>query len=80
MTALPALAANPALDQWPDVVRKAPATVREAYAFAAANQMTLRWIPCFCGCGAQGHVDNFDCYVREVGADGWLILDPHGLG
>lgn len=44
------------------------------------NEATLRWIPCYCGCGAQGHRDNFDCYVREVRRDGWVVLDTHGLG
>ena len=79
-TALPALAANPGLGYWPDSVVRAPVSVREAYAFAAANQPTLQWIPCYCGCGAQGHQSNFDCYVQEVRAGGWIVLDAHGLG
>ncbi len=61
-------------------MHRAAREVREAYAFAAANELTLRWIPCYCGCGAQGHRDNFDCYVQQVRPNGWLVLDPHGLG
>lgn len=79
-TTRPALAANPGLGIWPRVVDQAPLAVREAYAFAAANERTLRWIPCYCGCSAQGHRDNFDCYVAEVRPEGWLVLDTHGLG
>jgi len=79
-TALPDLAANPGLAYWPDVVARAPVAVREAYAFAVANEPTLQWIPCYCGCGAQGHQSNFDCYVQEVRAGGWIVLDAHGLG
>lgn len=78
--ARPALAADPALGIWPSAIARAPSQVREAYAFAVKNEATLRWIPCYCGCGAQGHRDNFDCYVREVRRDGWVVLDTHGLG
>lgn len=79
-TPRPALAANPALGIWPRAIDAAPAQVREAYAFAVAHEETLRWIPCYCGCGAQGHSDNFDCYVSEIRREGWVLLDPHGLG
>ncbi len=78
-TPLPALAANPAAGQWPSIVARSPAEVREAYEFAVANEKTLRYIPCYCGCGAHGDRDNFDCYVNEVRAAGWLVLDDHAL-
>jgi hypothetical protein len=74
------LAANPSLGVWPTAYRSAAPAIRGAYEFAAANESLLRYIPCFCGCGAQGHQDNYDCFVAEAKPDGWLILDPHGLG
>lgn len=73
-----AMAAQPAQGRWPSFYRTAPAEVQEAYAYAAAHQETLRFIPCYCGCGAGGHRSNADCYVREPGADGWVVLDQHG--
>ena len=75
-----ALAARPSVDLWPDVLTQAPARVQEAYRYAAMNEATLRYIPCYCGCAAQGHQDNFDCYVSEQRADGWVILDDHAFG
>jgi hypothetical protein len=48
----------------PDIAR-APAHVREAYRFAVANRDTLRFIPCFCGCGAERHASNASCYVTD---------------
>lgn len=75
------LAAHPASGRWPDVVARAPADVREAYAFAVDNYASLRSIPCYCGCGlSAGHRDNFDCYVKQPLSGGWSILDAHALG
>ena len=34
---------------------------------------------CFCGCGRDGHRDNYDCFIREQTAPGTYLLDPHGL-
>lgn len=59
----------------PASVRRAPAQVQEAYRFAIANRDTLRWIPCFCGCGSQGHTSNADCYIKDVKPDGSLVFD-----
>lgn len=79
-TELPALAAHPASGRWPDVVARAPAEVREAYAYAVDAYAVLRFIPCYCGCGQSvGHKDNYDCYVREPRSGGWSILDTHAL-
>ena len=59
----------------PAAVRQAPAHVQEAYRFAIANRGTLRWIPCFCGCGHEGHTSNADCYVKDVKPDGSIVFD-----
>ena len=50
------------------------------YRYAAVNRETLQYIPCFCGCVAGGHKSNFDCYVREVFADGGIRLDTMSFG
>lgn len=63
----------------PDRLRKAPPNVREAYRFAIANRDVLRQIPCYCGCGAE-HPSNFECYVKEVRADGTYQFDYMSLG
>jgi len=59
----------------PAVVRRAPAHVQEAYRFAIANRGTLRWIPCFCGCGHEGHTSIADCYIKDVKPDGSVVFD-----
>ncbi|MEK6206653.1 MAG: PCYCGC motif-containing (lipo)protein [Chloroflexota bacterium] len=76
-----ALAANPLKGIWPTAYRTAPEAVRTAYEYAALNYETLRYVPCFCGCGlSAGHLNNYDCFVKAAKPDGWFILDPHGLG
>jgi hypothetical protein len=64
----------------PPEIRDAPAAVRQAYQFAAANPDVLKAIPCYCGCGAMGHTDNYSCYVSEVQQDGEMMFDNHSLG
>ena len=73
------LAAHPASGRWPQQIERALANTREAYRVAVKNEPTLRWIPCYCGCVAQGHRDNFACYVSEVRPNGWVVLDTHAL-
>lgn len=64
----------------PDFVRQASSQVKEAYRFAIANPEVLHQYPCYCGCGAMGHRDNLDCYIKEVRADGSFVFDNHALG
>ena len=64
----------------PQKMRDAPETVREAYQFALANSDVLSKIPCYCGCGAEGHTSVKQCFVEEVRADGTIIWDEMGLG
>jgi hypothetical protein len=49
--------------------------VREAYRFAIANRGILQQIPCYCGCGSDGHKNNADCYIRDVKSDGAIDFD-----
>jgi len=63
----------------PADVRKAPEKVREAYRFAIANQEILRYIPCYCGCGSEGHTSNASCYLKEGSKPGNLVFDRMSL-
>lgn len=74
------LVARPAADRWPEAFRRAAPEVQEAYRFAVAHPDVLQFIPCYCGCVNQGHRSNGDCYIREVRADGSVVLDPMGFG
>jgi hypothetical protein len=67
------------LGQMPAQVQSAPATVREAYQFAAANPEVMQGIPCYCGCGSVGHTSSYSCYVSGADASG-ITFDTHALG
>jgi hypothetical protein len=60
--------------------RKAPPSVRDAYRFAIANRDILRQIPCYCGCGSDGHKNNADCYIKDVKPDGTVDFDQMSFG
>jgi hypothetical protein len=63
----------------PTDVHRAPDEVREAYRFAIANRETLRYIPCYCGCGSEGHTSNASCYVKDSSTPDKLIFDRMSL-
>ena|SRR5215831_13898117 len=64
----------------PPDIRKAPDEVREAYRFALANRDTLRYIPCYCGCGEQGHTSNASCYFEDNSTLEKPVFDRMSLG
>lgn len=68
------------LAQMPPEVQQAPSTVRQAYQFAAHNEDVLQALPCYCGCGAMGHVSNYNCYVAERDENAQFTYDNHALG
>jgi hypothetical protein len=72
--------ANPAKNEWPAEFLQLPAETQAMYRYAVANEPVLKWFPCYCGCVAQGHRSNFDCYVREVLPDGRVRLDTMSFG
>ena len=63
----------------PADIAKAPAEVREAYRFAITNRDTLRYIPCYCGCGTEGHTSNASCYVKDSSTPAKLEFDRMSL-
>ena len=52
--------------------------VRAAYAYAARRGDVLKYMPCYCGCEAQGHGSNEDCFVKGRTAAGVPQWDPMG--
>lgn len=74
------LLAMPDMGMWPARYQQAPQQVRDAYAFAVGHQAEMRYIPCYCGCGiSSGHLNNWDCFVKDQTAPTTYVLDPHGL-
>lgn len=63
----------------PSDIAKAPGEVREAYRFAIANRDTLRYIPCYCGCGANGHTSNASCYFKDNSTPASPVFDRMSL-
>ena len=63
----------------PADIAKAPAEVREAYRFAIANRDTLKYIPCYCGCGSDGHTSNASCYFKDSSTPEKPVFDRMSL-
>jgi hypothetical protein len=64
----------------PKDIRSAPEEVREAYRFAIANRDTLRYIPCYCGCGSEGHTSNASCYFEDNSTPEKPVFNRMSLG
>lgn len=60
---------------WPDFVTQAGGDVKALYEFQVQNGELMRYMPCFCGCGGDGHRNNRDCYVKAVSSDGSVVFD-----
>ena len=55
--------------------------VRATYDFAAQHPEILKYVPCYCGCGEQGHKANEACFVARRDARGNVLeWDTHGFG
>ena len=65
------------LSEIPDFAQNAMFNGQEAYRFAVANPEVVSQFPCYCGCVYLGHENNYDCYVKEVKADGSLVFEEH---
>ncbi|HZD16641.1 MAG TPA: PCYCGC motif-containing (lipo)protein [Actinomycetota bacterium] len=50
------------------------------YTFAYEHPEILSYIPCTCGCGAMGHLSNWNCYVKGIDADGGVTFEAHATG
>jgi hypothetical protein len=91
----PVATAKPSASAKPAVVRKtapplpamgfAPVRpmeiVRATYDFAAQHPEILQYVPCYCGCGADGHKANDACFVARRDTKGNVLeWDTHGFG
>ena len=55
--------------------------VRATYDFAAQHPEVLKFVPCYCGCGSQGHTANESCFVARRDPKGNVLeWDTHGFG
>ena len=55
--------------------------VRATYDFAAQHPEILKYVPCYCGCGADGHKANESCFVAKRDPQGNVLeWDTHGFG
>ena len=55
--------------------------VRATYDFAAQHPEVLKFVPCYCGCGSQGHTANESCFVARRDQKGNVLeWDTHGFG
>lgn len=60
---------------WPEWLAQFDPEVKSLYAFQIVNGPLMRYMPCFCGCGGDGHRSNRDCYVNAVNSDGSVVFD-----
>ena len=55
--------------------------MQEVYKFAASHPEVLKFVPCYCGCGVEGHPHNESCFVKRRDAKGNVTeWDTHGFG
>lgn len=55
--------------------------VRATYDFAAQHPEILSYVPCYCGCGSQGHKHNESCFIARRDPKGNVLeWDTHGFG
>lgn len=53
---------------------------KQAYQYAFQHPEVLRYIPCFCGCGRQGHKSNYNCFIKETAKSSQKQpFDRHGF-
>jgi hypothetical protein len=63
-----------------DFVLNSSEKVQETYIMAAKYPEVVASVPCYCGCAADGHKSNLDCFVKKMGADNAVEeWDTHGI-
>lgn len=64
----------------PDYVLSSSDKVQETYVIASTYPEVVAQVPCFCGCDANGHKSNLDCFVQRVGENNAVEeWDSHGI-
>jgi len=63
-----------------DFVLNSSEKVQETYIMAAKYPEVVASVPCYCGCAADGHKSNLDCFVKQMGAENAVEeWDSHGI-
>lgn len=77
-TATPAL---PPLNTAGYALARPLAVTRAVYEFVARHPEVSRHVPCYCGCEADGHRNNENCFIGARDAAGNVTSwDTHGFG
>ena len=64
----------------PDFVLNSSEKVQETYIMASTYPEVVAQVPCYCGCVADGHKSNLDCFVKSVGDNNAVQeWDSHGI-
>ncbi len=67
------------IKQLPTFLDKVDLRIKDIYRVAGDHLDVLQWIPCYCGCAeSANHLNNANCFVKEVKADGSVVWDDHG--
>lgn len=64
----------------PDYVLNSSQMIQETYTMASNYPEVLAQVPCFCGCEADGHKSNLNCFIQEMGPGNTVeAWDQHGI-
>lgn len=75
------LAALPPLNTAGYALARPLAVTRAVYEFAARHPEVSRYVPCYCGCEADGHRSNEACFIGARDEKGNVTRwDTHGFG
>lgn len=67
------------VQELPSFLDNVDPTIKGVYQIAGLDQELLQWIPCYCGCAEEaGHLNNGDCFIKEIKSDGKVVWDDHG--
>ncbi|HUU34106.1 MAG TPA: PCYCGC motif-containing (lipo)protein [Vicinamibacterales bacterium] len=76
----PALAPLPRLNTAGYALARPLALTRAVYEFVARHPEVSKHVPCYCGCEADGHRNNENCFIDGRDAAGNVTSwDPHGF-
>lgn len=79
--ALPANSPLPPLNSAGYALARPQAITRTVYEFVARHPEVSRFVPCYCGCEADGHRSNESCFIGSRDAAGNVTSwDTHGFG
>jgi hypothetical protein len=79
--AAPALAPLPPLNTAGYALARPLALTRAVYEFVARHPEVSKHVPCYCGCEADGHRNNENCFIGARDAAGNVTSwDTHGFG